>query len=185
MWNGYLEMCIGPMFSGKTTQLIQKYRELMNENKNVVVVNHTFDTRYGDNVVSNHDYEHIPGIFSNTIGEILEKLYVADYILINEAQFFPDIYELTILLVEKYNKHVALYGLDGDFQRKSFGRFLDLIPYSNDIVKRRAKCMECKYVDQPASFSHRLTNHNEQIVIGTSNYKPLCRKCYIDANTTM
>ena len=123
---GYLEMCIGPMFSGKTTQLIQTYYNHFDNGKNVFVLNHAFDTRYGENVISNHEHEEIPGVFANTIKEICDQLYDVDIILINEAQFFPDIFEMTIQLVEVKHKHVYLYGLDGDFQRKPFGKFLDL-----------------------------------------------------------
>ena len=58
-----------------------------------------------------------------------------------------------------------------------------LIPYCDNIVKRISKCIKCNENDRPAIFSHRLTDQNEQIVIGTTNYMTLCRKCYLESNT--
>ena len=78
-------------------------------------------------------------------------------------------------LVETKNKRVYVCGLDGDFERKKFGNILDLIPYSDSIIKLKSNCNNC---NEPAIFSHRLTDENEQVVIGSNNYIPLCRKCY-------
>ena len=65
-------------------------------------------------------------------------------ILINEAQFFSDLFESVLQMVEKYCFHVALYGLDGDFERKPFGKLLDLIPFCDNVIKLHSFCFDCK-----------------------------------------
>ena len=99
------------------------------------------------------------------------------YIFINEGQFFEDIVEWTTTAVEKYNKSVYICGLDGDFNREKFGTWLNLIPLCDKVTKLNSYCSLCK--KKPAIFSHRITNEKEQKVIGSDNYIPLCRACYL------
>ena len=87
-------------------------------------------------------------------------------------------YDVVNLLVNHHNKIVYVGGLDGDFNMKKFGQILDLIPYSDNIVKLTSLCMNCKDGTK-ALFSKRITNNESQIVIGSDNYIPLCRKCYL------
>ena len=54
---------------------------------------------------------------------------------------------------------------------------LDLIPICDKITKLTANCVKCKL---PAIFSKRLTDDEQQVVIGSSNYAPVCRDCYND-----
>ena len=175
--NGYLELIIGPMFSGKTTRLIDIYNDKYNNNTNIKVINFTADTRYHDSMLSTHDKVMIPCVFSNTINEVCQEDMISKYdtILINEGQFFPDLYESVVELVEKYKKNVYICGLDGDFKRNKFGKLLDLIPLCDKIIKLSAICVNCS---QPAIFSKRLSTEDQQVVIGTNNYAPMCRTCY-------
>ena len=99
-------------------------------------------------------------------------------LMINEGQFFDDLKEFVLDMVENHKKTVYVCGLDSDFQRNKFGQILDLIPYSDNIVKLTSLCMNCKDGTK-AIFSKRITNNESQIVIGSDNYIPLCRKCYL------
>jgi thymidine kinase len=107
----------------------------------------------------------------------LETIEKADTILINEGQFFPDIEEEVKQLVEFSNKRVYICGLDGDFERKPLGSLLQLVPFSDNIIKLKSLCSLCRD-GTPGVFSFRTTNEKNQVVIGSSNYIPLCRKCY-------
>ena len=190
--SGYIKLIMGPMFSGKTTHLIHSYHTHKYQDYNVFVLNYIGDTRYSNSELVSHDKDTIPCIFSKTLGEIwyntnhlnYSDIHEADIILINEAQFFPDIYDCVIDMVESHHKKVYLYGLDGDFQKQPFllsdKGWLDLIPYADSVKKLNANCKKCS---SSAIFSHRLTKEEEQIVIGANNYIPLCRKCYHIANT--
>jgi len=179
--SGYLELIFGPMFSGKTTYLINKYNQCLQNNNTVAVINFADDKRYNDTMLSSHDKVMIPCIFTRTLSTIIntEEVTCSDIILINEGQFFDDLYESVVCLVEKLNKRVYICGLDGDFKRKKFGTILDLLPLSDKITKLAAKCDKC---NGSAIFSHRITNERQQVVIGSNNYVPLCRSCYLNNN---
>ena len=175
--NGYLELILGPMFSGKTTRLVDIYNLEYSNNNNIKVINFSADTRYHDSMLSTHDKVMIPCVFSNTISEVCQESMIcnSDIILINEGQFFPDLYESVVELVETHKKIVYICGLDGDFKRNKFGKLLDLIPLSDTVTKLSATCVRC---NKRAVFSKRLSAEEQQIVIGSSNYVPMCRGCY-------
>ena len=112
------------------------------------------------------------------IQNIKDKLVVfkSEVILINEGQFFEDLYEVVIDML-KYGKKVYVCGLDGDFERKKFGAILDLIPLCDKVTKLNSLCSLCKDGTH-GIFSMRLTNETEQTLVGSDNYIPVCRKCY-------
>ena len=183
---GYLELFLGPMFSGKTTQLAQIYRTHTYIGKRVFVVNYVDDRRYGNDAnLYTHDKVTIPCVYTDTLSSIWlcpehphhAEMCAADVILINEGQFFSDLYTVVIHLVEKEGKSVYICGLDGDYLRKEFGQILQLIPYCDKVQKLQSLCSVCKN-GKRAIFSHRISSENDQIVIGTDNYRPLCRSCY-------
>jgi thymidine kinase len=104
------------------------------------------------------------------------KVATSRVILINEGQFFPDLYDFVNELL-KADKKVYVCGLDGDFERKKFGNILDLIPLCDKVRKLTSLCSICKD-GTPAIFSMRLTEEKEQTIVGSDNYIPVCRKCY-------
>ena len=177
--SGYLELIIGPMFSGKTSKLIQIYNELKASSKSVSIINHSFDKRYHETMLSTHDKIMVPCLQSKTLGELWYSniLKTTDFILINEGQFFEDIYNI-IKSMLKCGKQVYVCGLDGDFERKKFGFILDLIPLCDKITKLNSICSLCKEKNTPAIFSKRLTKETDQKVIGNDNYIAVCRSCY-------
>lgn len=179
--SGYLELWIGPMFSGKTTQLIQTYKQYHYIGKNVCVVNYNLDQRYHDTMLSTHDKMMIPCLQTSLLKNIKHDALQSDVILINEGQFFADLFNEVIDLVEVHKKKVYICALDGDFKREKFGSVLDLIPYCDKVTKLNALCSSCKNGTK-ALFSHRLTQEEDQVVIGSDNYMPLCRRCYKDKN---
>ncbi len=174
---GYLELILGPMYSGKTTELIKHYRAYKYIGKNIVVINYSLDTRYSNTMLSSHDQCEIQCIFVHDLSN--KNLWMdADVVLINEGQFFADLVPVVRSMVETYGKTVHICGLDGDFRRERFGSILDLIPLCDKVTKLSALCGECKD-GTPAIFSHRVSHEQTQVIIGSSNYIPLCRKCYI------
>lgn len=118
---GYLEIILGPMFSGKTTELIRIYKTYDFIGQTPIVINYLGDTRYSTTHLSSHDEIKIPCIFIDKLMNIIEKDCIknVDVVLINEGQFFDDLYEFVVTLVEKYNKKVFICGLDGDFKQKN------------------------------------------------------------------
>jgi len=181
---GYLEICIGPMYSGKTSQLIKHYNKYMFIEKKICVINYHLDKRYHETMLSTHDKHMIPCIPCDSISSVMEQCIESDVILINEAQFFTDLYNSVLTLLELHKKTIFIYALDGDFERKKFGSVLDLIPHCDEIYKLQSLCHACRDGTK-AIFSHRLTNESSQVIIGNYNYIPLCRKCYMTSFGTV
>lgn len=180
--HGYLELILGSMFSGKTSYLLEVYKKCMFCNIPVAVINYAADNRYtSEPMLSTHDKQMIPCILASTINEAItnhsETIDKAETVLINEGQFFADIEEQVKYLVEHANKRVYICGLDGDFERKPIGNLLQLVPFSDHIMKLKSLCSLCRD-GTPGVFSFRTTNEKSQVVIGSSNYIPLCRACY-------
>ena len=182
----YLEIFVGPMFSKKTSRLIDIYKQYTFCNIPVEIINHCADTRYHDTMLSSHDKVMVPCIQTDKISDVWFnnnqqsdnhlKLKNAAVILINEAQFFGDLYECVLDML-KENKRVYIAGLDGDFSRNKFGQILDLVPMCDKITKLTALCSMCKD-GTLGIFSMRLTKETQQMVIGSDNYIPVCRHCY-------
>jgi len=181
--SGYLEVILGPMFSGKTSHIIKTYRQYLFCNAEILVINHKDDTRYDEYKLSNHDNTKIDCIQCSNLGDIMtshdhilrSKFHV---VLINEGQFFPDLYNTVYTLVNNMHHHVYVCGLDGDYLLNKFGQMLDLIPLCDKVIKLNSLCVRCRNGTK-AIFTHRITDDTEQMVIGTDNYEPLCRKCYL------
>jgi thymidine kinase len=189
---GYLEIIKGPMFSGKTTRIMEIYKKYSLCNIKTLVVNYEKDNRYSDSLLSSHDKIMIPCVKALSLADIavftengVEGKYGKEFIeskviLINEGQFFQDCVEWVRIAVEKYNKNVYICGLNSDFKRNKFGNWLDLELVSDNVVVLHAFCGNCK--KRPAIFSHRLSTETAQEVIGTDCYIPVCRKCYSTLN---
>ena len=179
---GSLELIIGPMFSGKTSMLIDLYNEhkkksMFTQNK-VFAINYDKDTRYGSNVIASHDRKSIGCTSSNNLYDLndTQQFYSAEYVFINEAQFFTNLKSWVLDQVEKYNKNIILCGLDSDFKREKFGEIWDLIPHANKITKLSGTCSNCS---NPSIYTHRISSETIQEVIGgLGNYIPVCRMCY-------
>jgi thymidine kinase len=178
---GKLEIFLGPMFAGKSTEIIRRIRKMKFIGKKILVVKPQIDNRYNEDKITSHDYETADCIIVTNLSE-LQNIKDYNTIIIDEGQFFNDLKENVILWVDTFDINVVIAGLDGDFQRQPIGQILELIPYADSCVKLNALCSKCKDGTN-ASFSHRIINSNEQILIGGSDtYIPLCRKCYLNMN---
>ena len=178
---GYLEIILGPMWSGKTSALLKIYRQYSFCKSRICVINYEADVRYSETMLSTHDKEMIPCILGFSMEEIMkihkDEIENSDVILINEGQFFRDIVPFTIKMVEEERKKVYICGLDGDFKRDKIGNLLDLIPMCDKMTKLHALCSQCKD-GTLAPFTLRSTCDTEQVLIGNDIYMPLCRSCY-------
>lgn len=177
---GKLEIFLGPMFAGKSTEIIRRIRKMKFIGKKILVVKPQIDNRYNEEKITSHDYETADCIIVTNLSELNVKDY--NTIIIDEGQFFNDLKEYVISWVDIFDINVVVAGLDGDFQRQPIGQMLELIPYADSCIKLNALCSKCKDGTN-ASFTHRIIHSNEQILIGGSDtYIPLCRKCYLNMN---
>lgn len=178
-----LELILGPMFSGKTSELRRRMLRLKVVTNKVIIINHGSDTRYGS---ASETLSHDKTSCASTAVNNLESLYTnseyknANYVFINEAQFFNKLFDFCLTTVEKYKKHVVVFGLDGDYQRKPFGEILKLVPLANSVTKLTALCKLCGD-GTPGLFTKRIVNKCQQILIGGEDmYQAVCRKHYME-----
>lgn len=179
-FSGKLELIIGCMFSGKSTSLLNRERQHKLLGRKILIVNHSSDNRYGENIVSSHDMISANALSIPALNQLkeLDTYMDTDILMIEEAQFFPDLYEFVLDSVEKDRKHVIVSGLDGDYQRKPYEQILRLIPIADIVERRNALCIECRD-GTLASFSKRIVDHGDRVFIGSQKeYIPVCRFHY-------
>lgn len=178
---GKLELIIGPMFSGKSTELIRRIRLLQKIEKKVLVTKPIIDSRYNQDKITSHNYESVDCMVLNKLEEIPdEEIKKYDTIVVDEGQFFPDLVPTVSRWVDTFSVNIIVGGLDGDFQRQPIGTILDLIPFADQCYKLNSLCNMCKDGTE-APFSFRLVNSPDKVLVGGSeSYIPVCRKHFIE-----
>ncbi len=178
---GKLELFIGPMFSGKSTELIRQIRLLQKIDKKVLVLKPIIDLRYAQDKITSHNYESVECKVMNKLDEINdEEINKYDTVIIDEGQFFPDLVSVISRWVNNYSVNIIVGGLDGDFQRRPIGQILELIPMADKCIKLNSLCNICKDGTE-APFSFRLVKSNDKVLVGGSeSYIPVCRKHFIE-----
>jgi thymidine kinase len=187
-----LELVVGPMFAGKSSALLTIVRRHRALGWSVFVITHAMDTRYSTEPhIVNHDRECIPATATDKLTPLLETsaYQEARLVVVEEAQFFPDLVAFILQAVDRDGKHAVVVGLDGDAERRPFGQVLDLVPYADRFTKLTAFCHLCAD-GTPAIFTHA---HREDAAVSTAEgkpcvgaadkYTPMCRKHYLDAQT--
>jgi thymidine kinase len=173
---GWIEVITGPMFSGKTEELIRRIRRAILANQKVILFKPSVDNRYSVTEIVSHDNNALAAISVAFSKEIIDKCDECSVVGIDEAQFFDsDLTEICNSLANA-GKRVIVAGLDMDYKGKPFGPMPDLLIKSEYLTKLSAICMKC---GNPAHFSHRILQIETQILIGEKDkYIPLCRKCF-------
>eukprot|EP00775_Hariotina_reticulata_P012703 gene12703-12834_t len=185
---GRLELIMGPMFAGKTTQLIARVQDVSRvDNKLAVAVKSSRDQRYGCHWVVTHDGRCMRCYTADTLAEFKQLMGPAYHklqvIAIDEAQFFPDLIDFCGQAVDGDGKHVIVAGLSGDFRRQRFGQLLELLPLADSITQLSSKCGFC---GDRALFSLRLVDGGPQALVGgDEKYRATCRRCYLVHSSTM
>lgn len=185
---GYLSIVLGPMYGGKTTELLRKLNIYSELDMKVLYINTDLDTRESTDIFSTHNpllsnLGKINGIKTKELKTITTLSEGYDVIGVDEAQLFSNLYDFVSHLVDKCGKKVIVAGLSGDYNRKLFGDIHTLIPLCDELIKLNAYCKSCCKDNNslvPAHFSKRInTEDSSTILIGGANlYTPVCRKCY-------
>jgi thymidine kinase len=159
-------------------RIINRYKCL---NKSVIVINHSFNNRYGTSGLSTHNNEKFEKCIILDKLDIIDKdlLNNTDVIIIEELQFFDSSYETIIDWCDNYKKTVIAAGLDGDFKRNPFGDVLKLIPHAEKITKLSALYKRCGN-GTLAHFSKRIVENNDKTLVGGNDiYEAVCRFHYL------
>ena len=175
---GQVQVIFGPMFSGKSTELLRRIRRYQIANQDCLVIKYAKDNRYSTDEVATHDKQAIPAIKATKLLNINTSRF--SVIGVDEGQFFEDIVPFAEIMADR-GKIVIVAALDGTFERKPFGTILNLIPIAESVIKLSAVCNTCF---REAAFTKRISNEKEVEVIGGSDkYLAVCRQCYHKATT--
>ncbi|KOR26269.1 thymidine kinase [Clostridium sp. FAM 1755] len=181
--HGWIEVVAGPMYSGKTEELIRRIRRAEIAKQKVQVFKPEIDNRYSKDDVVSHAGDKIQSIPVKSSKEILEKLSDdTDVIGIDEAQFFDDSLVEIVSKIANNNRRVICAGLDMDFKGEPFGPMPKLMAIAEFVDKIQAVCMVC---NNPATRTQRLINgrpakkSDPVVLIGAQeSYEARCRKCH-------
>lgn len=181
---GKIEVIVGPMFAGKTEELIRRVKRAEIAEQNVIVFKHIIDDRYSkENQVITHNGVKYKCILVGKSDEILDYINKdTDIVAIDEAQFFDDdIPKIVEILVEK-GIRVICSGLDMDFKKEPFLNMAKIMAMADNVQKLTAICFKCK---GEANLTQRLINgkpakHSDPVIMvgGKETYEARCRKCH-------
>jgi len=175
---GWIEVICGPMFSGKTEELIRRLVRAQIAKQKVAIFKPSVDNRYEENYLVSHNQRKIKSIQVQNTDMILGYCDTADVFGIDEAQFFDVAIVDVCRSLANAGKRVVVAGLEKDYLAKSFGPMPQIMVDAEYITKVNAICMNC---GDPANFSHRISRETKQVVVGeTDKYEALCRRCYIN-----
>ena len=187
------------MFSSKSSTLLSEINRLKYITDKILVINSTLDKdRYTDMEVNaqglgsvrTHDNKTFPALMLTNLDELNTNSFFhtkynnADIIVIDEAQFYKDLYKFinSELAVLHSNKMFIVAGLSSDFNMKPIGDIIKLIPLADEIVKLSALCIYCKD-GTPGSFTKLTKSHyksGDNVLVGAKDlYAPCCRKHFL------
>ena len=174
---GKIELIIGPMFSGKSTRLIEQMRKYVYKAKKTIMVKYYADQRYSEkSEVVTHDLIKYDSINCKLLRNSFETLKQYDVIGIDEGQFFADLVEVCEELALT-GKIILIAALNGDFRMEPFPVIQRIISKADKIKLLKAYCFNCH---KDAKFSLRIVQSNETVLIGAGEaYKPACRECHV------
>jgi thymidine kinase len=175
---GWIEVVCGPMFSGKTEELIRRMKRARIAEQRVEIFKPLMEDRYDAEDVVSHDANSIPSLPVPNAQTILTHRGEVDVVGVDEAQFFPeDLPEVCDRLADQ-GIRVIVAGLDLDHSGKPFGPMPDLLAMAEYVTKVHAICVR---TGELAHYSHRLIDEKGQVRIGgKSEYEPLSRKAFYD-----
>jgi thymidine kinase len=178
--DGYLEIIIGTMFSGKTSYLLHKISQMIELDLRVLYINIDLDNRSEKNYSTHNVFLDITDCkkkdkieknltmikVGNLMNVLPETFLEYDVIMIDEAHFFKELVLFTEILLEN-KKNIFIGSLIADYMGNKFGNALELIPICNNIVKLDSYCIECskKKIYNKAVFSKKIVSKVEGSVV--------------------
>ena len=135
---GYLEICMGPMFAGKTTHLLDLIDNFNHTSTPFTVLKPTIDNRYNVDKITSHDNVSYKCVAIDSLDDTIH-MKLTDNILIEEGQFLENLYEYVVKWINE-GKYVYIACLNGDYKMEPMGDIYKLIPMANKIIHKTARC---------------------------------------------
>ena len=176
--SGWIEVICGPMFSGKTEELIRRVRRAVIAGQTVKIFKPAIDTRYHEMYVVSHNQNQVESVTVESAQEILGKTGKAHVIGIDEAQFFDDGLMDVCNHLANEGHRVLISGLDMDFEGKPFGPMPNILCIAEFVTKLHAICPQ---TGELASFSFRLNDLDDKVLLGEKDlYEPRSRSAFME-----
>ncbi|MGA7522404.1 MAG: thymidine kinase [Acidobacteriaceae bacterium] len=177
---GRIEVITGPMFSGKSEELIRRLKRAQIAKRRMVVFKPDLDVRYHRNAIASHSAQTLDALPVRNVEELktvlLPMLDAVEVVGIDEAQFFdPSLVGLANHLVHTGHR-VILAGLDTTFTGEPFAPIPELMAIADEVTKLSAVCMQC---GAPAVHTQRLGSNQSLVLVGAAGvYEARCRTCF-------
>ena len=174
---GWIEVICGPMFSGKSEELIRRIRRAQIAKQRIQLFKPQLDDRYSKDEIVTHDQQRLPSMPVPTSNAILDALQDKTAVVgIDEAQFFDEAITVVCNKLANLGKRVIVAGLDMDYRGQPFDPIPRLMAIAEDVTKQLAICVLC---GNPANHTQRLIGDQHRIVVGSQGtYEARCRQCF-------
>jgi thymidine kinase len=174
---GWIEVIVGPMFSGKSEELIRRLRRAEIARKKVQIFKPLIDDRYSKNGIVSHSGLEIQSDPVRDANEIINKINILTEVVgIDEGQFLGEGLVTVCQKLAEAGKRVIVSGLDMDYLGRPFEPMPTLLTVAEEITKLLAICIRC---GNPAVHTQRLVHSDELIVVGAKGmYEARCRRCF-------
>jgi thymidine kinase len=177
---GRMEVITGPMFSGKSEELIRRLKRAQIARLRIASFKPEIDLRYQPDAISSHSAQTIRAVSVRDVDRLRAVLFPAldtvDVVGIDEAQFFDELLVGLAMELVEAGKRVVLAGLDTTFAGEPFAPMPALMAIADEVVKLSAVCMVC---GAPAIHTQRLGASQQLVMVGASGmYEARCRACF-------
>ena len=179
---GWLEVVCGPMFSGKSEEMIRRLRRAEIAGQRVVIFKPRIDDRYDACDVVSHAGVRMRAVPVASSMELVARARGHEVVGVDEVQFFDDGVVQAVLELANRGLRVVAAGLDQDFRRLPFGPMPALLCHAELVDKLQAVCHRC---GGPATTTQRLVDgrpapySGETVVVGAAEqYEARCRGCH-------
>src|ERR1051326_165970 len=174
---GWIEVICGPMFSGKSEELIRRLRRTEIARQRVQIFKPGIDERYSQDHIVSHSELRIRSVGVKDAADMESRLDLRTEVIgVDEAQFLGEGIVPLVVRLADMGKRIVIAGLDTDYLGRPFHPMPELLAVADEITKTLAICMQC---GNPAKHTQRLIASEELIVVGaTGMYEARCRRCF-------
>ena len=179
---GWLEVICGPMFSGKSEEMIRRLRRAEIAGQRVVILKPRIDDRYDATDVVSHAGARMQAVPISSAADVPGCAEGFEVVGIDEVQFLEATIVAHALELANRGVRVVVAGLDQDFRRLPFGPMPELLSHAEFVDKLQAVCHRC---GGPATTTQRLVDglpapySGDTVVVGAAEqYEARCRGCH-------
>ena len=174
---GWIEVVVGSMFSGKSEELIRRLRRAQIAKQKVQIFKPVIDSRYSEDHIVSHSEMRIPSCAVRNARELLDRVAPdTEVVGIDEGQFFDQNLPAACNTLADNGKRVIVAGLDQDYLGRPFEPMPQLLAIAEYITKTLAICVVC---GDPANHTQRLVASTDRVLVGASGlYEARCRHCF-------